>query len=201
MVRDANVDAALLMAPSNILRPDAGLKIIDIEPIADDLVHDHLVEPALCREAPHIVERFLKASLKAFTSQEQPEKSTEIIRHKYTKEGQLNAAQAAWNLPEPGPMLEPKLYPSIAAIAGCLRRSQAYDADAKTSTDGTVDLIISAELTIRALSMGFTAAARRKARKGPQRSGFPAANKAQAGRSHRGVKACGHRRAQDMRVS
>ena len=59
---------------------------------------------------PDIVERFLKGLIEGIHFfKTQPEQSIEIIRRRYTKEGQLNQAQATWIYQNLAPLLEPKL--------------------------------------------------------------------------------------------
>jgi len=131
-VRDGHVDAALLMAPSHLFAADAGLKIIDIEPMP--MIWFTTISSSLpfVEKHPDIVERFLKGIIEGIHFfKTQPEKSTEIIRQKYTKEGQLNQAQATWIYQNLSPMLEPKLYPSMAAIANVYEEAKRYDADAQ----------------------------------------------------------------------
>src|SRR6195256_807815 len=131
-VRDGHVDAALLMARSLPFAADAGLKIIDIEPMP--MIWFTTISSSLpfVEKHPDIVERFLKGIIEGIHFfKTQPEKCTEIIRQKYTKEGQLNQAQATWIYQNLSPMLEPKLYPSMAAIANVYEEAKRYDADAK----------------------------------------------------------------------
>ena len=130
-VRDGHVDAALLMAPSHLFAADAGLKIIDIDPMP--MIWFTTISSSLpfVEKHPDIVERFLKGTIEGIHFfKTQPEKSTEIIRQKYTKEGQLNQAQASWIYQNLAPMLEPKLYPSMAAIANVYEEAKRFDADA-----------------------------------------------------------------------
>src|SRR5258705_2506511 len=130
-VRDGHVDAALLMAPSHLFAADAGLKIIDIEPIP--MIWFTTISSSLpfVEKHPDIVQRFLKGIIEGIHFfKTQPEKSTEIIRQKYTKEGQLNVAQATWIYQNLASILEPKLYPTMAAIANVYEEAKYHDADA-----------------------------------------------------------------------
>jgi ABC-type nitrate/sulfonate/bicarbonate transport system substrate-binding protein len=131
-VRDGHVDAALLMAPSHLFAADAGLKIIDIEPMP--MIWFTTISSSLpfVEKHPDIVERFLKGIIEGIHFfKTQPEKSMEIIRNKYPKEGQLNVGQATWIYQNLAPMLEPKLYPSMAAITNVYEEAKRFDADAK----------------------------------------------------------------------
>ncbi len=131
-VRDGKVDAALLLAPSHLFAADAGLKVIDIEPLP--MIWYTTISSSLpfVEKNPDIVERFLKGLIEGIHFfKTQPEQSIEIIRRRYTKEGQLNQAQATWIYQNLAPLLEPKLYPTMAAISNVYEEAQRYDADAK----------------------------------------------------------------------
>jgi ABC-type nitrate/sulfonate/bicarbonate transport system substrate-binding protein len=131
-VRDGKVDAALLMAPSHLFAADAGLKVIDIEPLP--MVWFTTISSSLpfVEKHPDIVERFLKGMIEGIHFfKTEPEKSIDIIERRYTKEGQLNRAQATWIYQNLAPMLEAKLYPSMTAIANVYEEAKREDADAK----------------------------------------------------------------------
>lgn len=130
-VRDGKVDAALLLAPSHLFAAGAGLKIIDIEPLP--MIWYTTISSSLpfVEKNPDIVERFLKGLIEGIHFfKTQTEASIEIIRRRYTKEGQLNTAQATWIYQNLAPLLEPKLYPTMAAIANVYEEAKRYDADA-----------------------------------------------------------------------
>jgi ABC-type nitrate/sulfonate/bicarbonate transport system substrate-binding protein len=131
-VRDGKVDAALLMAPSHLFASDAGLKIIDIEPLP--MIWFTTISSSLpfVEEHPDIVERFLKGTIEGiYFFKTEPEKSIDIIQRRYTKEGALNRAQATYIYQNLAPRLEPKLYPSMAAIANVYEEARRVDADAE----------------------------------------------------------------------
>jgi hypothetical protein len=131
-VRDGKVDAALLLAPSHLFAADAGLKVIDIEPLP--MIWYTTISSSLpfVEKHPDVVECFLKGLIEGIHFfKTQPEQSIEIIRRRYTKEGQLNQAQATWIYHNLAPLLEPKLYPTTAAISNVYEEAQRYDADAK----------------------------------------------------------------------
>jgi ABC-type nitrate/sulfonate/bicarbonate transport system substrate-binding protein len=131
-VRDGKVDAALLMAPSHLFAADAGLKVIDIEPLP--MIWYTTISSSLpfVEKNPDIVERFLKGIIEGihFFKTER-EKSIDIIERRYTKEGQLNRAQATWIYQNLAPKLEAKLYPSMTAIANVYEEAKREDADAR----------------------------------------------------------------------
>src|SRR5262245_1982730 len=131
-VRDGYVDAALLLAPSHLFAADAGLKVIDIEPLP--MIWYTTISSSLpfVEKHPDIVERFLKGIIEGIHFlKTEPEKSIDIIERRYNKEGQLNRAQATWIYQNLAPKLEPRLYPSMAAIANVYEEAKREDADAK----------------------------------------------------------------------
>ena len=80
---------------------------------------------------PDLVERFMKGLIEGVHFfKTQPEKSIEIIQRRYTKEGALNHAQATYLWQGLAPLLEPKLYPSMAAIANVYEEAKRQDKDA-----------------------------------------------------------------------
>jgi ABC-type nitrate/sulfonate/bicarbonate transport system substrate-binding protein len=131
-VRDGKVDAALLLAPAHLFAADAGLKIIDIEPLP--MIWYTTISSSLpfVEQHPDIVERFLKGMIEGIHFfKTEPEKSAAIIQRRYTKEGQLSHAQATYIQQTLAPRLEPRLYPTMAAIANVYEEAKREDADAK----------------------------------------------------------------------
>jgi NitT/TauT family transport system substrate-binding protein len=130
-VRDGKVDAALLLAPANLYAADAGLKIIEIEPLP--MIWYTTISSSLpfVEKHPDIVERFLRGMIEGIHFfKTEPEKSIDVIQRKYDKEGKLNRAQATFIYQELAPLLEPRLYPSMAAIANVYEEAKRYDPDA-----------------------------------------------------------------------
>jgi ABC-type nitrate/sulfonate/bicarbonate transport system substrate-binding protein len=130
-VRVGQVDAALLMAPSHLFAADAGLKVIDIEPLP--MIWFTTISSSLpfVENNPDIVERFLKGIIEGIHFfKTEPEKSIDIIQRRYTKEGQLNRAQATWIYQNLAPKLEARLYPSMTAIANVYEEAKREDRDA-----------------------------------------------------------------------
>jgi ABC-type nitrate/sulfonate/bicarbonate transport system substrate-binding protein len=130
-VRDGKVDAALLLPPSHLFAADAGLKCIDIEPLP--MIWFTTISSSLpfVQKNPDLVERFLKGLIEGihFFKTER-EKSIDIIQRRYTKEGQLNHAQATYIWQTLAPQLSPKLYPSMKAISNVYEESIREDDDA-----------------------------------------------------------------------
>ncbi|MEA2904480.1 MAG: NitT/TauT family transport system substrate-binding protein [Alphaproteobacteria bacterium] len=131
-VRDGHVDAALLLAPSHLFAADAGLKVIDIEPLP--MIWFTTISSSLpfVEKHPDIVERFLKGMIEGIHFfKTQPEASIKIIEQKYDKEGKLNREQATYVYQQIAPLLEPKLYPTMAAIANVYEEAKRQDRDAE----------------------------------------------------------------------
>jgi ABC-type nitrate/sulfonate/bicarbonate transport system substrate-binding protein len=130
-VRDGHVDAALLLAPSHLFAADAGLKVIDIEPLP--MIWYTTISSSLpfVEKHPDIVERFLKGLIEGIHFfKTQPEASAKIIQERYDKEGKLNYEQATYIYQQLAPILEPKLYPTMAAIANVYEEAKRQDSDA-----------------------------------------------------------------------
>jgi ABC-type nitrate/sulfonate/bicarbonate transport system substrate-binding protein len=131
-VRDGDVDAALLLAPAHLFAQDAGLKVIDIEPLP--MIWYTTISSGLpfVQKHPDIVERFLKGIIEGVHFfKTRPEESINIIQARYDKEGKLNHAQATYIYQELAPLLEPRLYPSMKAIANVYEEATREDVDAR----------------------------------------------------------------------
>lgn len=130
-VRDRHVDGAFLTAPSHLYAQDAGLKIIDIDPLPMiwfTTISSNLV---FVRENPELVTSFLKGIIDGIHFfKTQPEKSIDIIMRRYTKEGQLTRPQAAYIYNNLKDDLEPALYPRMDAIANVYEEAKHEDKDA-----------------------------------------------------------------------
>jgi ABC-type nitrate/sulfonate/bicarbonate transport system substrate-binding protein len=131
-VRDGKVDAALLLAPAHLFAADAGLKVIDIEPLPMIWYTTISSSMPFVEKHPDIVERFLMGMIEGIHFfKTEPEKSIDVIQRRYDKEGALNREQATYIYQQLAPHLEPKLYPSMAAIANVYEEAKRQDADAK----------------------------------------------------------------------
>jgi ABC-type nitrate/sulfonate/bicarbonate transport system substrate-binding protein len=131
-VRDGKVDAALLLAPSHLFAADAGLKVIDIEPLPMIWFTTISTSMPFVEKHPDIVERFLKGIIEGIHFfKTQPEQAIDVIQRRYEREGPLNRLQATYVYQQLAPILEPKLYPSMAAIANVYEEAKRFDADAK----------------------------------------------------------------------
>jgi ABC-type nitrate/sulfonate/bicarbonate transport system substrate-binding protein len=194
-VRDGHVDAALLLAPSHLFAADAGLKVIDIEPLP--MIWYTTISSSLpfVEKHPDIVERFLKGIIEGIHFfKTQPEASTKIIQQRYDREGKLSYEQATYVYQQLAPILEPKLYPSMAAIANVYEEAKRQDADAakinpmelwdlhhirKLDDSGYVDALYAKKDNGRAA----------KDRKDPD---FVQEQERQAAKAEAAMKACGH---------
>jgi ABC-type nitrate/sulfonate/bicarbonate transport system substrate-binding protein len=130
-VQNGKVDAAFVTAPAHLFATDAGLKIIDVEPLP--MIWYTTISSSLPFVEQHtdIVERFLKGMIEGIHFfKTQPERSIEIIRQRYTNEGRLNHAQATYIYRNLAPLLEPKLYPTMPAIANVYEEAKRLDPDA-----------------------------------------------------------------------
>jgi ABC-type nitrate/sulfonate/bicarbonate transport system substrate-binding protein len=131
-VRDGKADAAFLMAPAHLFAQDAGLKVIDIEPLP--MIWYTTISSSLpfVEKNPDIVERFLKGMMEGIHFfKTHPDESIDIIHRRYDKEGKLNRAQATYIYQQLAPALEPKLYPTMGAIANVHQEACREDADAR----------------------------------------------------------------------
>ena len=130
-VQTGKVDAAFLRAPAHLFATGARLKVIDVEPLP--MIWYTTISSGLpfVERHPDMVARFLKGTIEGIHFfKTQPERSTEIIRERYTNEGRLDHAQATYVYRNLAPLLEPKLYPTMAAITNVYEEAKRLDADA-----------------------------------------------------------------------
>jgi ABC-type nitrate/sulfonate/bicarbonate transport system substrate-binding protein len=130
-VRDGVVDAALLGPPASLFAGAAGLKVIDVEPLA--MIQFSTISSSLpfVDKHPDIVESFLKGMVEGIHAfKTNPERSIKIIQERFTKHGQLNFEQAALTYKSIASVLEPKLYPKMLAIANVYEEAVRQDKDA-----------------------------------------------------------------------
>jgi ABC-type nitrate/sulfonate/bicarbonate transport system substrate-binding protein len=130
-IQDGHVDAALLMSPGHLFAADAGLKIIDIEPLPMIWYTTVSTNLRFVQKNPDIVERFLKGLLEGIHfSKTRPEESIKIIHKHHNREGQLNLEQAIYMYNDIAPALDARLYPTMNAIANVYEAAKRYDPDA-----------------------------------------------------------------------
>ncbi len=131
-VKSGHVDATFLTPPKSMMAEKAGLKIIDIEPLP--MIHFTTLSTsqALVEKHPDMVERFIKGLLEgiAFFKRE-PEKSRAIMKEYHTSEGEMDDEMVNVVYSELAQSLDPKLYPSMAAIDNVYQEAVRQDKDAK----------------------------------------------------------------------
>lgn len=117
MVSEGDVDACFLSLPRTEFAERRGLKVIDIE--AQPMIFFMTVSSSmgLVEKRPDIIDKMLKGVLEgvAFFKTEK-EKTIKILMDKHTKEGVLDRVTAEKLYNDLAPTLEPKLFPSLAAI-------------------------------------------------------------------------------------
>jgi ABC-type nitrate/sulfonate/bicarbonate transport system substrate-binding protein len=133
MVKSGVVDATLLTPPQSMIAEQAGLKIIDLEPLP--MIHFTTISTSqkFVDAHPDLVERFLKGLIEgiAFFKNE-PEKARKIIQERHTIEGVLTDEMVSVVYNELAAALEPKLYPAMDAISNVYDEALRQDKEAKT---------------------------------------------------------------------
>lgn len=129
-VRQGEIDAALLTPPKFDLARKAGLKVIDVEPLPMIWFTTISSSLAFVEKHPDLVDRFLKGMIEGvhFFKTER-ERTIDIIQRRHDSEGQLDRATATRLRDELAVMLEPKLYPSLAAITNVFEEAKRKDPD------------------------------------------------------------------------
>jgi ABC-type nitrate/sulfonate/bicarbonate transport system substrate-binding protein len=131
-VKDGIVDAAFVGVPGSLFAKQAGLKIIDVEPLPMIQFSSVSTNLKFVQKHPDIVERFLKGLLEGIAFfKTRPEESIDIIQRRYTKSGQMNWEQAAFTHQALSGVLESKLYPTMQAIANVYEEAIRQDKDAR----------------------------------------------------------------------
>jgi len=131
-VRDRHVDAAIVMSPGHYFAADAGMKVIDIEPLP--MVWYTTISSSLpfVEKHPDVVERFLKGLLEGVSFlKTRRDESVSIIEKYHDREGKLNRAQATYLYNEIAPAINRNLYPTMAAIGNVYEIAKRYDKDAE----------------------------------------------------------------------
>lgn len=131
LVQQGEVDAAFLMPPNTSFAAQAGLKLIDIEPLP--MIWFTTVSSSLgfVRKHPELVERFLKGIIEGIHFfKTRPTESIKILREHYTLEGKMSVEEATATWRSMAPLLEPKLFPSLQAIGNVYQEAVRQDKDA-----------------------------------------------------------------------
>jgi ABC-type nitrate/sulfonate/bicarbonate transport system substrate-binding protein len=127
-VRDGIIDAAFVSMPSSLFAAQAGLKVIDVEPLPMIQFSSISTNLDFVQKHPDLVERFMKGLLEGIAFfKTQPEKAIEIIQRRYTKSGQLTREQAALTHKSLDGVLEAKMFPTMQAIANVYEEALRQD--------------------------------------------------------------------------
>jgi hypothetical protein len=115
-----------------VFAEQAGLKIIDLDPMP--MIWFTTISSSLpfVEKHPDIVDRFLRGLIEGIHFfKTKPERSIDIIERRYTAQGPLNRAQATFAYDALAPLIEPNLYPRMSAIANVYEEAKRLDADAE----------------------------------------------------------------------
>jgi ABC-type nitrate/sulfonate/bicarbonate transport system substrate-binding protein len=130
MVQQKDCDAVFVCAPSTDFAEQAGLDVIDVEPMP--MIWFTTISSSLpfVEKHPDLVERFLKGILEgiAFFKTE-PERAIKIIEERYDEEGKLNRELATRLYHDVNDMLSPRLFPTMDAISNVYQEAIRKDAD------------------------------------------------------------------------
>jgi ABC-type nitrate/sulfonate/bicarbonate transport system substrate-binding protein len=128
MVQDGDVDAAFVNEPRREQAKRKGLKVIDIP--AQDMIFFMTISSSMkmVREKPEIVKRVIKSVLEGIAYFKiHREEVIKILMAKHKKEGDLDRAAAELVYDDLAPRLEPKLYPSLAAVYNVYQEALKQD--------------------------------------------------------------------------
>ncbi|MGE5539512.1 MAG: ABC transporter substrate-binding protein [Gemmatimonas sp.] len=130
MVKEGDCDAAFFSQPKIEFAKREGLKVIPLEP--QDMIFFMTVSCGmkLVEKRPDIIEKMLKGIMQgiAFFKTEK-EKTIQILMDKHTKEGKLDRPTAEKLYNDLAAVLDPKLYPSMAAISNVYQEALRQDKD------------------------------------------------------------------------
>ena len=131
-VKDRTVDAAFITPPAAQFAEAAGLKVIETEPMP--MIWHTTISSNLdfVEKHPDIAERLLKGLIEGIHFfKTKPDEAIDILHRRYTQEGKMSRDIAASTYAVTAPMLEPKLFPSMAAISNVYQEAMRQDKDAK----------------------------------------------------------------------
>jgi ABC-type nitrate/sulfonate/bicarbonate transport system substrate-binding protein len=130
-VLNGKVDAAFISEPATFFATAAGLKLIDIEPLPMIFFTTLSTSMKFANSHPDIVERFLKGVIEGIHFfKTQPERAIRTLRERYDGEGKLDQQQATALHKTLAAAFEPKLYPSLPALANVYQEAVRLDKDA-----------------------------------------------------------------------
>jgi ABC-type nitrate/sulfonate/bicarbonate transport system substrate-binding protein len=128
MVQDGDVDAAFVNEPERERARRKGLKTIDIP--GQDMIFFMTISSSmkLVKEKPDLVKRMIKSVLEGIAYFKiNREEAIKILMTKHKKEGELDRAAAELLYDDLAPRLEPKLYPSLAAVYNVYQEALKQD--------------------------------------------------------------------------
>lgn len=127
-VQEGEVDAAFVSEPRREQARRKGLKVIDIP--AQDMIFFMTISSSmkLVNERPEMVKRVIKSVLDGIAYFKiNREECIKILMSKHNKEGALDRAAAELVYDDLAPRLEPKLYPSLAAVYNVYQEALKQD--------------------------------------------------------------------------
>lgn len=131
VVKSGEADAAFLTPPATLFAEQAGLRVIDIEPLPMIWFTTLSTSLGFAQKHPDIVDRFLKGVIEGIHFfKTRPKESIDIIQKFHTLEGQMSLEQASATWRNLAPLLEANLFPSLQAIANVYEEAVRQDKDA-----------------------------------------------------------------------
>ncbi len=131
-VKTREVDACFLAQPRREFAAREGLKVIEIPP--QPMIWFTTVSSSLpfVQKHPDIVKRVLMALLDGVAFfKTQRERTIDILLARHDREGKLDRLAATKLYDDLAPMLEPKLYPSLASIFNVYEEAKRQSKDAQ----------------------------------------------------------------------
>jgi ABC-type nitrate/sulfonate/bicarbonate transport system substrate-binding protein len=128
MVKDSDVDAAFVNEPRTEQAKRMGLKTIEIP--SQDMIFFMTISSSMkmVKEKPEIVKRVIKSVLEGIAYFKiNREETLKILIAKHKKEGDLDRAAAELVYDDLASRLEPKLYPSLAAVYNVYQEALKQD--------------------------------------------------------------------------
>src|SRR5262249_10779429 len=110
----------------------SGLKVIDVDPLPMIQFTSISTNLKFVEKHPDIVDRFLKGLIEGIAFfKTRPQESIKIIQEKITKAGRMNHQQPTITYQTLERCQDPKLYPTMAAIANVYEEAVRQDKDAR----------------------------------------------------------------------
>jgi ABC-type nitrate/sulfonate/bicarbonate transport system substrate-binding protein len=133
LVREKKVDAAFMQGPRALFAADDPLlKVIDLPDFPMIYFCTISTSSRFLEKYPDLVDRFLRGIIEGVHFYKtETEKTIAILKGQFTKSGQLDEGKARASHAILADVLEPKLYPSLAAIENVYAEGVRFDEDAK----------------------------------------------------------------------